>query len=194
MPSSGSTRLRPADPELRLLLVVAGDDHPRACTGRRLLRTGRVHEVPATNPPKPAPLLLDPHAELPLSPADRARIERAGLLGVDCSWKGLERRGGYPATLRWLDQLRTRRRLPWLLAANPQHFGRLAELNTAEAFAASSYILGEMERARTLLSGFAGGEAFFEMNATALEGYREARDVNEVLAVERGGHVGRPTR
>ena len=33
------------------------------------------------------------------------------------------------------------------MAANPQHFGRVTELNTAEAFAAAAHILGFPERA-----------------------------------------------
>jgi pre-rRNA-processing protein TSR3 len=77
-----------------------------------------------------------------------------------------------------------RRRLPWLVAANPQHHGRFAELNTAEALAASLFVLGEATRARRLLAPFAGGETFFELNAAPLAAYVRAEAADAILAAE----------
>ena len=184
MGSSASTRSPRAREELRLLLLIAGEDHPKACTGRRLVRFGRAQEVHG-GPLVPPPLLLDPHADVPISAADRDRVRRHGLLGVDCSWNRLGARGGYPASARWLGGLRDRRRLPWLIATNPQHFGRVSELNTAEAFAASAEILGWRARAAEILRGMPGGEAFWTVNARPLEAYRRCRDAAEVALAER---------
>lgn len=181
MGSSETTLSR--SPELRLRLLFAGEDHPKACTGRRLVGLGMAEAVRPDTAPRPPPLLLDPHVERPLLPTDRAHAARGGILLVDCSWNALDRRGRFPEIAPWLLRL-DRRRLPWLLAANPQHYGRLAELNTAEAAAAALAILGEPERARRLLSVFRGGAGFFELNRSPLEGYRTARDLAELRAVE----------
>jgi len=113
---------------------------------------------------------------------------------VDCSWNRLARRslaldGDGPPTPRLL-----RRRLPLLLAANPQHFGRLAELNTVEAFAAALYLVGAPGRAAEILAGFRGGTTFLELNRERLTAYRAAATSDEVRAVERrlfGGPVTR---
>ncbi|HUI38976.1 MAG TPA: DUF367 domain-containing protein [Thermoplasmata archaeon] len=199
MRSSASTPSRRPSGPVPLLLVVLGEDHPKACTGRQLVRAGSVREVPVGRPPHPAPLLLDPRADTPLAPSDRDRALSSGLLGVDASWNRIGRRGGYPRDVEWLARLSARRRLPWLLAANPQHFGRLAELNTAEAFAAALRILGEPARAGALIAPFAGGPAFLALNRTALEAYAGARDAAEVraaerAALERGWQVPEPDR
>jgi pre-rRNA-processing protein TSR3 len=181
---SGNTPSRPADGVLPLYLILAGEDHPKACTGRALVRTGRVRELRNRPSVGRAPLLLDPHADRPLSPSDRPRVHRLGLLGVDCSWNRLRDRGGYPSEDPWLSELRERRRLPWLLAANPQHFGRLTELNTAEAFAAAVHILGYPEQAVRILAGFRGGEAFLDLNGPALLAYSHSGDEAGLRAAE----------
>lgn len=106
------------------------------------------------------------------------------MLGVDCSWNRVAERGGLPSAVPWLSRLGHRRRLPLLVAGNPQHFGRLAELNTAEAFAAALWVLGEPERARSLLGPFAGGPGFFELNREPLERYASAADADAVRAAE----------
>jgi pre-rRNA-processing protein TSR3 len=72
-----------------------------------------------------------------------------------------------------------------LVAANPQHYGRLAQLTTAEAFCAALYILGRADEAARVISGFAGGEEFLEINRDRLERYRGASGPSEVLAAER---------
>ncbi|MCI4367073.1 MAG: DUF367 domain-containing protein, partial [Thermoplasmata archaeon] len=77
------------------------------------------------------------------------------------------------------------RRLPWLVAGNPQHYGRVSELNTAEALGAALYLIGETERARTLLAGFPGGRGFFEVNAVAFGAYLPAEDGTRMIEAER---------
>ncbi|MCI4330404.1 MAG: DUF367 domain-containing protein [Thermoplasmata archaeon] len=182
---SGSTPNPSADGRVRLLLLFAGEDHPRACTGRRLVTRHLVETVTPGRPPRPPPVLLDPRSPVPLSAEDSSRAVRGGLLGVDCSWNRLDDRGGYPDAAPWLAQLRTRRRLPLLLAGNPQHYGRLGELNTVEALSAGLFLLGETERARSILSGFGGGEAFFELNRNPLASYASAKTPAEMLHEEK---------
>jgi pre-rRNA-processing protein TSR3 len=185
MRSSGSTRKHPPDAALRLLIVLAGEDHPKACTGRRLLRWGRVVRVASEHASSPAPIVLDPFAPTPLSQADRAAAEEGGLLVVDCSWNRLSSRGGFPGAESG-DRPRGRhRRLPVLVATNPQHYGRVAQLNTVEAFSAALYVLGRSEEAERLSAGFRGGGEFLGVNRVRLDRYREAARPADVLAAEK---------
>lgn len=100
---------------------------------------------------------------------------------VDCSWNRLRDRGRLPGDGRPLGPAR---RLPLLFATNPQHFGRVTELTTAEAFAAALFLLGDRALARALLDGFAGGTAFFKVNGALLARYAEAGPPEGVLAAE----------
>lgn len=184
MRSSGSTRPPSRRAKVALWLAVAGEDHPKACTGRRLLRRRLALPAGFVRRPRHPPILLDPHAALPLSPADRAVAEAGGVVAVDCSWNRLADRGGYPAELGGLRGLGPRRRLPFLIAANPQHFGRLAELNTAEALGAALYVLGEARRAAEVLAVSPGGATFLALNRERLEGYASAADAAGVRGAE----------
>ncbi|HYA54738.1 MAG TPA: DUF367 domain-containing protein [Thermoplasmata archaeon] len=131
------------------------------------------------------PVVLDPYAPTPLSGADTDRAVEGGLLVVDCSWNRLSERGAFPG-----DEARARhegmhRRLPILVAANPQHYGRIAQLNTVEAFCAALYILGRPDEARAVIAGFAGGPEFLEINRERLEQYRVADGAGGVLGAEK---------
>jgi pre-rRNA-processing protein TSR3 len=185
MRSSGSTPNRPPRGPLRLFVVLAGEDHPKACTGRRLLRWGRVREVPREDSPFPRPIVLDPYAPTPLSGADRARAKEGGILVIDCSWNRLAERGGFPSPGSENRARAAHRRLPMLIATNPQHYGRLGQLNTVEAFGAAVYVLDERERARELLEGFRGEGDFLEVNRERLEQYRSADSPDGIAAAER---------
>ncbi len=193
MRSSATTRNLPDGPPIPRWISVRGDDHPRACTGRKLLALGRARPF---SPGRSAarPLTLDPYATEVLSRADRPYALRHGVLVQDCSWNALSSRassgrerlpsGGGP-----------RRRLPLLLAGNPQHFGRWGELNSVEAMAAALVVLEEREEAASLLEGFRGGLGFLDVNRDRFDRYARARDGREVKRMEREGFDGggRPT-
>ncbi len=127
--------------------------------------------------------MLDPYASDPLSRADRGTAERGGLLVIDCSWNRLSASGRLPAAAS--RRRAVRRRLPFLVAGNPQHFGRIGELNTVEALGAALYVLGRPSEAADLLGGFAGGAAFLEINRTRLERFARADDADETRRLER---------
>jgi pre-rRNA-processing protein TSR3 len=167
-----------------LWLALAREDHPKACTGRRLLHRGLVRELHPGRLPGGRPILLDPHAEVALSLADSPRARSAGVIGVDCSWNRLGARGAYPGAVPSLDSS-PRRRLPFLLAGNPQHYGRLGELNTAEALGSALIVLGEGERGRSLVEPFPGGSAFVALNAALLDRYAGCADAEAIRAAER---------
>jgi len=185
MRSSGSTRKHPRSTSPRLLVVLAGEDHPKACTGRRLLRWGRVVRVPREDASFPAPIVLDPYAPTPLSAADRETADEGGLLVVDCSWNRLSARGAFPGSERNERPRGRHRRLPVLVATNPQHYGRVAQLNTVEAFCAALFILGKAEAAEKVIAGFRGAEEFLEVNRDRLERYRNASLPADITAAEK---------
>lgn len=185
MPSSGSTRNRRPKAPLRLLVVLAGEDHPKACTGRRLVRLGRVVPVPHKEGSPLRPIILDPYSSTPLSAADRGPAERGGLLAVDCSWNRLTARGTFPGTEFGNRSHGAHRRLPMLVATNPQHYGRLAQLNTVEALSAALSILGRGEEAQQLIAGFRGGAEFLTVNRTRLERYRAAAAPADIVTAEK---------
>jgi len=185
MRSSGNTPSPRRETAPRLWIVLAGEDHPKACTGRRLLRWGRAVRVPRESGRSPPPVVLDPYAPTPLSAADRRTAARGGLLAVDCSWNRLSVRGAFPGSGRAHRTGLRYRRLPLLVATNPQHYGRVAQLNTVEALCAALYVLGEIEAAADLISGFAGAGEFLEVNRERLERYRLALRPAEVVSAER---------
>ncbi len=183
MRSSGSTRSPRRERSIRLWLVVTGEDHPRACTGRRLLSRGLADEIGSPRDAGPAAIVLDPHASTPLSPADRPAALRSGVIAIDCSWNRLADRGAIAPSAHGPSPAHPRR-LPFLLATNPQHYGRLAELNTAEAAGAALFVLGARGTAVELLEGFAGGEAFFRVNRERLDRYARAPGPQGIVAAE----------
>jgi pre-rRNA-processing protein TSR3 len=185
MRSSGSTRSLPPETPVRLFIALAGEDHPKACTGRRLLARGLARPARVRTGGRVRPITLDPHAALPLSAGDRARVESSGLLAVDCSWNQLASRGRLPDDPSESGRPPPRRRLPILVAANPQHYGRLTELNTVEALSAAVYLLGNPAQAARLLEGFRGGPQFLEINRARLDAYAAAADGDAVRELER---------
>ncbi len=155
----------------------AGDDDPEKCTARKLARFDLV-TLHRSDRSTPRGVVLNPHAERALSPADTAIVEKTGaLIALDCSWEAAgEARFSLPGP---------HRALPYLVAANPVNFGRPFRLTTVEALAAALTILGEPERADTLLSKFTWGETFRELNAEPLRRYAACQDSEEVVAVQR---------
>lgn len=150
-----------------------GDDDPEKCTARKLARFDLV-ELHRSTRATPHGIVLNPHAERALSPADRAESEK--LVALDCSWETAEE--------ALFSMPGVHRALPFLVAANPVNFGRPFKLNTVEAFAAALVILGERGQAERILSKFRWGETFLELNAEPLERYADCADSTEVVAVQ----------
>ena len=148
-----------------------GDDDPEKCTARKLARFGLV-ELHESDRRTPRGLVLDPHAERALSPAD----DPERLVALDCSWTAAD-----PDAVSLSG---TRRALPFLVAANPVNHGRPFRLTTVEALAGALVVLGERERASELLGKFTWGETFLELNAEPLERYAACADSAAVVAVQ----------
>ncbi|KEP61945.1 UNVERIFIED_CONTAM: DUF367 domain-containing protein [Hammondia hammondi] len=117
-------------------------------------------------------ILLTPffkeHSKL-LSVADGPLIRDAGLGVVDCSWNRVEE---YGKSSRISYSRGNGRFLPYLVAANPTHYGRPYELNCVEALAAALIIVGCDNQAVDLLKLFKWGMNFISLNEAALKQYR----------------------
>ena len=146
---------------------------PRKCTVKKLEKAGflkifnKISQIPRNT------LLLDPSAEKALSPADKYA---KSITVLDCSWTVLD-------TGR-VRSFRTRRALPFLLAANPVNFGRPCMLSSVEALSAALYIIGEKDRALEFLSKVGWGIRFFEVNREPLDMYAGAKDSTEVIKIQ----------
>ncbi|MGA8542467.1 MAG: DUF367 domain-containing protein [Thermoplasmata archaeon] len=185
MRSSGSTHSPRRSATARLFIVLAGEDHPKACTGRRLLHRGLAQKVNRAEGIAPTPVVLDPYAPDPLGPADADIVTRGGILAIDCSWNRLSERGRFPGESPDRRRRGVRRRLPLLVATNPQHYGRMAQLNTVEALAAALQLVGRTAEARRLLEGFSGADFFLEVNRERFAAYALAPTADELRAQER---------
>jgi len=151
-----------------------GDDDPKKCTARRLERFDQaiLHRSMAQ---VPYGVVLNPHADQALSPADReASLET--LVALDCSWESAEQAAFSMAGVH--------RALPFLVAANPVNYGRPFRLTTVEALAAGLCIFGHDDRASDLLEPFRWGETFLTLNEEPLRRYAACADSSAVVAVQ----------
>lgn len=163
---------------VRLVELETGQCDPRKCTGRKLVKRGLAEGV---NSPRAVPrgaVVLDPLCGVALSPADRDAALGSGIVLVDCSWAHIEEAYAHAG----LDGVGVHRALPYLLAANPLHYGQPMELSTMEAFAAALTILGVPGQARKVLGSYTWGEQFLVLNAEPLKAYAAAQTSSDVVA------------
>lgn len=146
---------------------------PRKCTVKKLEKAGFIRIVKKISEIPRNTLLLDPTAEQALSPADKTA---KSLTVLDCSWEVLNT----GAVSAW----RTRRALPFLVAANPVNFGKSCKLSSVEALAGALFIIGEERQARDILAKVSWGIRFLEVNAEPLSLYSKAKDSTEVVKLQ----------
>lgn len=158
---------------MELHVRYAGDDDPDKCTARRLAKFDHA-TLHRSDRATPYGIVLNPHAERALSPADADRSDR--LVALDCSW---EQAGAARFSLPGVH-----RALPFLVAANPVNYGRPFRLTTVEALAAALVILGDRDRAAEILTAVNWGETFLVLNEEPLRRYAACTDSSDVVAVQ----------
>ena len=164
--------------QVNIVVYNAKQCDSRKCSGSKLRRFGLIREVLQIRYLPKRAVVLNPFSEVAFSPADKERMERYGLVGLDCSWEKAEK--------VMLKHVRgTSRCLPVLIAGNPVNFGKATKLSTVEALAAALYIVGFEEQASQLLSIFKWGHTFLELNYERLESYKNARDSSEIVEIQR---------
>jgi len=164
--------------QVRIVVYHAKQCDPRKCTALKLKRHGRIRVVPQMRLLPRGAVILNPFSSIAFSPADRNRMEEAGLGALDCSWEHAEK------VLR--ERVRgTSRCLPILMAGNPVNFAKPTKLTTAEALAAALYIVGLTDEAEDLLSIFKWGHSFFDLNRERLDLYATAKSSTEIVEIQR---------
>ena len=154
-------------------------DDPKKNTAVRLSRRGdlKLHEKFNQLPRRG--IILEPLCGKVLGPEDHELLLKQGgaLVGLDCSWAHIEDSVSEVMRKTKLQG----RMLPLLLAANPVNWGKPGKMTTAEALAASLYLIGKEEQARKLLGAFRWGEQFFILNKEPLDAYRDAKTSSELV-------------
>ena len=161
---------------MQIHVYYEGDDDPKKCTARRLERFDKaiLHRAMGQ---VPYGVVLNPHAEQALSPADSDdRAGKGTLVALDCSWESAEQAA--------FSMPGVHRALPFLVAANPINYGRPFQLTTVEALAAACCIFDEREQAVSLLEPFRWGETFLTLNEEPLRRYADCTDSTAVVAVQ----------
>lgn len=156
---------------------LAGEDDPKKCTARKMIRFGFARQLKKLSEIPSLSIVLDPTSQKAISIEDRAAVIGGGLVVLDLSWNRLAR---VPQGVL----MKTRRALPFLVAANPVNWGKPAQLSSVEAVAAALYIVGEKEHAATILAKFGWGSGFFQLNRELLERYSRALTSKEVVDIQ----------
>ncbi len=162
----------------RIIIYHAGQCDPKKCTGTRLERMKKADVIRSVRRIPSGSVVLNPAAETALSVADRNSVLRSGLVALDCSWKQAE--GIFARS-----QTGNQRALPYLLAANPINTYKPIKLSTAEAVAATLYILGLRNCADDVMSVFKWGPSFIALNKEWLEAYSTCSTSSEVVEVQK---------
>lgn len=162
---------------MRITVYNTRECDPSKCTAMRLKKLGRIRMVFRQSDIPRGAVLLDPFAEKALSKEDSLTAEKRGLVALDCSWKQIEQ---ITRIKRWLEP----RSLPYLIAANPTHYGRPTILSTAEALAAALFIMGNREEAGKILGDFKWGQVFLDLNRDPLEAYASADNSVAVVSAQ----------
>ena len=146
-------------------------------SGSKLVRLGMAKTLKVGQ--NYAGIVLSSEAQTVISREDLDIVRLHGVGGVNCSWNQLDK-----VPSRKLGRQRNHRILPFMVAANPVNYGRPFKMNTAEAMAASLYIVGLKQDAHDLMAQFSFGAEFLRLNQDALDAYADAPDAAGVRAVE----------
>ena len=151
---------------------------PKKCTTVKLQRQGKIKVVSKLNMLPRGAIVLDPFSEKSASPEDREIIEKNGIVGLDCSWNRIQK-----SSIMFKGK-KYHRSLPFLVASNPTNYGKPCKLSTAEAIAATFYIVGLKDNAVEIMSQFKWGPHFLELNHELLEEYSSAKTSADVVKIQ----------
>ena len=117
--------------------------NPKICTAQKLIKFKKAKEI-SVKQIQSQSIVLTPFSYTALSKEDKSLAQNYGLVGVDCSWNNIE--GGSEALHKGIG-----RALPFLVAANPNNYGKPSKLSTLEAIAAALYILLDVPTVQFLI-------------------------------------------
>ena len=168
--------------EIPVHAIWLAQDDPKKNTAVRLSKRGDIKLHERFNRLPRRGIILEPLCGKVLGPEDHSLLleEGGSLVGLDCSWAQIE-----DSVEQVMKRTKLKpRMLPLLLAANPVNWGKPSKMTTAEALAASLYLVGKEKQARSLLSPFRWGEQFFILNKEPLEAYRDAESSSELVDLQ----------
>ncbi|EDO08102.1 hypothetical protein BBOV_III005390 [Babesia bovis T2Bo] len=170
-PSGDSTSCSPSrgdvstsEERVKLFMWDFNQCDKKRCTGRKMVHLGIVK--PLRIGQSFAGIVLSPFGRSKLSLEDGEIVRSRGIAVIDCSWNKVE------TVNQGQLNVKHARLLPFLIAANPTHYGRPFELSCVEALAAGLYILGLEDDAMRILESFGWGRSFIDINASNLALYR----------------------
>lgn len=164
---------------MKIVVYHAEECDRKKCTSLKLGRKGKFKIVSSLNQLPREALVLNPFSEKAVSPEDRDMVLRRGIAALDCSWKKVKKSSVIFQTAR------NHRSLPFLVAANPTNYGKPCILSTAEAVAATLYIVGLKDIASDIMSYFKWGPHFLDLNRELLEAYSRAENSLEVVEIQK---------
>ncbi|KAF6244670.1 DUF367 family protein [Nitrosopumilus sp. b2] len=153
---------------MKLQVLMFYQDDPKKCTAAKMIKFGLAQNIKKIGIKG---LVLDPFSKNTLMPKDRSLIN--SIVGIDCSWNLADQ-----AFSKKFNGIK--RKLPPLLAGNPVNYAKLNKLTTAEALAASLFILGHNEQGLELLDKFKWGHTFYELNQNLLGEYSKLEKEEQV--------------
>ncbi|UTB31623.1 MAG: DUF367 family protein [Methanobacterium sp. ERen5] len=151
---------------------------PKKCTTVKLQRQGKIKVVTKITMLPRGAIVLDPFSAKSVSFEDREIVEKNGIVGLDCSWNRIQK-----SSIMFKGK-KYHRSLPFLVAANPVNYGKSCKLSTAEAIAATFYIVGLKDNAVEIMSQFKWGPHFLKLNHELLEEYSSAKTSAEVVKIQ----------
>ncbi|MBJ24178.1 MAG: ribosome biogenesis protein [Euryarchaeota archaeon] len=165
----------------RVHAIYLAQDDRKKNTAVKLSRKSKIklHENLRRIPRKG--ILLDPLCGKIFGPEDHHLLHNGNpIVALDCSWKQIDHS---------LDSISRKtklvhRTLPLLLAANPVNWGKPTKLTTAEAIAATLYLIGEEKHAKEIMSIFNWGSQFFILNKEPLQEYALAKTSEELVKLQ----------
>lgn len=163
---------------MKVVVYHAEECDPKRCTTRRLAKHNLLKMVLNLNQLPKGAIILDPLALKAVSVEDREKVLEKGIVALDCSWKKIN------SSSAMFKGSKNHRSLPFLVAANPTNYGRPCILSTAEAIAATFYIVGLKNNAIHIMSSFKWGPHFLELNKELLEAYSQAKTSQEVVNIQ----------
>ncbi|MCK9151713.1 DUF367 family protein [Methanobacterium alcaliphilum] len=150
----------------------------KKCTTFKMAKKGKFKIVYHLNQIPRGAILLNPFAKKSVSREDREIVNKRGVSALDCSWKKVKGSSVMFKTSKY------HRSLPFLVAANPTNYGKPCILSTAEAIAATFYIVGLRDIAEDIMSHFKWGPHFLTLNEELLEAYSRASNSADVVNVQ----------
>ena len=156
---------------MKLQVLMFYQDDPKKCTAAKMVKFGLANSIKKISAKG---MVLDPFAEKILLPRDKSIINT--IVGIDCSWNLVDQ--AFSKNFAGI-----KRKLPPLLAGNPVNYSKLNKLTTAEALAASLFILGSKEQSLQLLDKFKWGHTFYELNQNILDDYSKLDTEDQIESI-----------